>query len=130
MLTAKEAAPKMEPPIKWLKKNWRTLVVGRADAVAGCVPVWDLPGASGVYILLLDGTPLYVGSSVNMNARGRQHESWAPADLQAFGIRTPEPWRLGLEGAYIEAIKPRMNQRSPGTISDVPIIEAVQEAWK
>jgi hypothetical protein len=40
------------PPIDWLKQNWRSLVVSRADAVAKSVPIYDLPGDCGVYLIL------------------------------------------------------------------------------
>jgi hypothetical protein len=116
---------------EWLQENWRGMVVDRETALAGAVPIFGLPWHSGVYLIVEKDRSgvAYVGSSVNMGSRGRQHESRWADDAIAFPIAVPEDLRLGIEGAYIAALKPRMNTRSPVAVNE-EIVEAIKEAWK
>jgi hypothetical protein len=116
-------------PIDWLRANWHSLTLTPKQALARRVPVYMLPGARGVYLIFSQDRVVYVGSSVNMNARGRQHDSDWAADCTAVAIPVPEEWRKGLEGVYIKATKAPMNLRSPGAIEDVPILKRLTRSW-
>jgi hypothetical protein len=112
---------------EWLQKNWRTLVLTPEQARGRLTDLDRMPGGSGVYAIVdpTDLFPIYVGSSVNVNARCRQHAESGAFRYRGLFIAVPWTWRLDLEGEYIFAMKPRLNERSPGGLPQVPIREAL-----
>jgi hypothetical protein len=64
----------------------------------------------GVYLLLLEGRVVYVGSSLNMPRRVAEHRSnYRPFD-QVFYIATVANQREALERVLIKAINPSQNR--------------------
>lgn len=73
----------------------------------------------GVYILLLEGRIVYIGSSENMARRVLSHRTNGRDFDEVFYIGTKEDDRLRLETILIRAVKPRGNRtngakREPG----------------
>jgi hypothetical protein len=74
----------------------------------------------GVYLLLLKGRIVYVGSSLNMPKRVAERRSNGRPFDQAFYIATTAKQREALERTLIRAINPWQNHRhcSPGAEQD------------
>jgi hypothetical protein len=64
----------------------------------------------GVYLLLLKGRIIYVGSSLNMPKRVDQHRGNGRPFDQAFYIATKANQREALERVLISAIDPPQNR--------------------
>ena len=63
----------------------------------------------GVYLLLLAGEIVYVGSSLGMGERVEQHRNYHRPFDQVFFIPTTKEERAALERILIKAIKPKQN---------------------
>jgi hypothetical protein len=65
----------------------------------------------GVYLLLLEGEIVYVGSSLNMSQRVAEHRSNGRPFDRAFYLATTAGEREALERVLIKAINPSQNRR-------------------
>lgn len=74
----------------------------------------------GVYLLLLDGEVVYVGSSTTMPARVVQHRVNGRPFNQVFYIQTTFREREYLERTLIRAINPSQNRAGKGRNSPAP----------
>jgi hypothetical protein len=79
-------------------------------AVALEIAEWNEPPLIGVYLLLLAGEVVYVGSSVTMPARVANHRTNGRAFDQVFYIPTKARDRGNLERVLIQAINPIQNR--------------------
>lgn len=68
------------------------------------------PPNVGVYLLLLKGKVVYVGSSKRMPKRVAAHRNGSRPFDQAFYIPTKDGERLNLEATLIRAIRPAQNK--------------------
>jgi|SRR6185312_1452060 len=79
----------------------------------------------GVYLLLLDGQIVYVGSSLDVPKRIATHRTNGRAFDKAYCIGTTLSERVVLERALIAAIQPTQNRygvktRTPNFLQDTP----------
>jgi hypothetical protein len=65
----------------------------------------------GVYLLMLDGEVVYIGSSLDMPERVAGHRTNGRPFDDVFYIGTRSDQRLALEQVLIRAIKPAQNRR-------------------
>jgi hypothetical protein len=81
----------------------------------------------GIYFLLLDNQIVYVGQTKNLHSRLTQHDRTKEFDAYHF-----EPCRKEYldrrEAAYIEAMRPRLNNTKPRILhNDFP--PPLQQRW-
>ena len=119
-------------PAAWMAAHWRDLLVTHAQAVSRAAPIYDQPAECGVYVVLdQHARPVYVGSSVNVNARCRAHESNGDfLDFDAVTIPVPELYLREIEACYIAGVRPMANARNTGTIASEALVEALRAGWR
>jgi hypothetical protein len=83
----------------------------------------------GVYLLFLDGELVYIGSSVNMPARVRGHQTNGRPFNAAFYIETERVERLPLERALIRALHPSQNRAAKSKV-DPRDTREWRDAWR
>lgn len=99
----------------------------RASTDIAVKPATEQPEASavGVYLLLLKGKIVYVGSSKQMPKRVISHRSGSRPFDQVFYITTHESERLKLEAILIKAINPSQNTK--GKVPPMPVPDHVPD---
>jgi hypothetical protein len=86
----------------------------RTTTVANGGPEGSAPPLVGVYLLLLKGKVIYIGSSRNMPRRVRQHRNGSRPFDNAYYIVTTESEMRSLEASLIKAMLPAQN--TSGTV--------------
>lgn len=87
---------------------WRDQSRKRAEPAKDAAQVGG-PPLVGVYLLILKGKVVYIGSSKNMPRRVGQHRNGSRPFDEAYYIATSEHERLRLEAVLIKAMMPQQN---------------------
>ena len=94
-----------------------SLVTGEVRSKRGLDPDKVLP-LTGVYLLMLKGKPVYIGSSLNMPNRVAEHRTNGRVFDQAYYIGTEANQRKQLEATLIKAINPSQNSVHRAVVVD------------
>lgn len=85
---------------------------------------FEIPSTSGIYFLISNDTIVYVGQSVNVLNRIRQHLADKFFDKINI-IQCPEKELIKLESFYIKKFNPILNKVGKNTFSDANLIQEI-----
>lgn len=101
-------------PCDWMDANWR-MFAHAPDVIRSRLMAPDeAPSISGIYFLFEAGELVYIGESVDTGYRLAQHAKDKRFDA-VWTFKAPELYRVGVECAYINALRPPLNTRYIGS---------------